>query len=256
VATGEKVIASRKSQTHTFIKTYYGDALAVDMESHAHMLSAHAHAIPALVIRGISDLVASKKESDQAGWQERAAANAAAFMFSVLSKLERTTLKNDRIIAPFIGWETIDSLLNTLYRDIEKNFAPDFVITMSGPGSFAACYCMGLNLRDIAVLFATTFPRRDTPNSAQQTFRELAEQSGWFHIATDKWDVYLPNVLRLLPKGSKVLIFDDRVISGETQRKLKSKLEEFDYDVRCAAMLTGDAATARTLGTGRRVISP
>jgi nucleoside phosphorylase len=253
IATGEKVIASKKSSVYSLLKGSYGDALAVDMESHGHMLSAHAHEAPALVVRGISDLLSNKRSADKAGWQNLAAANAAAFMFSVLSNIDKSNLKTDTPTEQFISWETIHSILNTLYREIERNFAPDLVITMSGPGGFAACYCMGLNPRDIPVLFATTFPRREEPSSSHSMFRQVAEIGGWLPLSTEKWDVYLPNAITLLPPNSKILIFDDRVITGETQRKLKLELKRYGYDVRCAAMLASDDVADQLDFIGSRV---
>src|SRR6185369_8709584 len=100
------------------------------------------------------------------GWQERAAHNAAAFMFSVLRKIDVSILKPTQSTEFSISWESTHLLLNNLQRRIESSFAPDIVITMSGPGSFAACYCMSLNPRDIAVLFATTFPKRNLVNAS------------------------------------------------------------------------------------------
>jgi len=240
IAAGEQVVTSTRSDVFQFIRKHYGDAVALEMEGHGHMLAAHANETPALVIRGISDLLDNKARADKSGSQERAAANASAFMFWVLGKINNATLKTVQKADFNINWEATHLLLNKLQRDIETAFAPDVVVTMSGPGSFAACYCMGLNPRDVAVVFATTFPKRDERNTSHQLFRKAAKASGWINIDTNKWDVYLPNVIAHLPAKSRILIFDDRVISGETQRKVKSALQAYDYDVRCAAMLAGD----------------
>lgn len=40
------------------------------------------------------------------------------------------------------SWSTITSILNSMHRRIRVDFQPDIVLTMSGPGSVAACYCM------------------------------------------------------------------------------------------------------------------
>src|SRR5205814_7062548 len=132
------VVASTKSNTYTLIRKYYGDAVAVEMEGHGHMLAAHANETPALVVRGISDLLNHKTQADRTGSQERAAGNAAAFMFSVLGKIDKAKLKPVGNPDFSIGWEITHLLLNQLQRNIETAFAPDVVITMSGPGSFAA----------------------------------------------------------------------------------------------------------------------
>ena len=245
IAAGEQVIASTRSDTFQFIRRNYGDAVAVDMEGYGHLLAAHANETPAMVVRGISDLLDNKARADKSGSQGRAAANASAFMFSVLGKISSATLKTARDADFTINWETTHLLLNKLQRDIETAFAPDIVVTMSGPGSFAACYCMALNSRDIPVLFATTFPKRAQRNASYENFRKVAVDADWIYLETNKWEVYLPNLLAQLPPKSKVLIFDDRVITGETQMKLKSVLQNYDYEVRCAAMLAGSEVAAQ-----------
>ena len=45
---------------------------------------------------------------------------------------------------------------------------------------------------------------------------------------------------RALVMEPKVLLFDDRVLTGETQSKTKAILEECGYEVRCAAMLVDE----------------
>src|SRR4051812_29281758 len=57
IAAGEQVVASTRSDVFQFIRKHYGDAVALEMEGHGHMLAAHANETPALVVRGISDLL-------------------------------------------------------------------------------------------------------------------------------------------------------------------------------------------------------
>ncbi|AKI98502.1 WD40 repeat protein [Archangium gephyra] len=89
LAAGEKVVAGQKTAVAQFLSRQYSDSLAVEMEGIGFLAAAYSQDVEALVVRGISDLLAGKAEADAAGSQPRAAAHAAAFAFEVLAHFRR-----------------------------------------------------------------------------------------------------------------------------------------------------------------------
>jgi len=88
IASGDKVVASQRSALYQQLRESFDRCVAVEMEGIGFLRANHI--IPgteAIVIRGISDMVENKTETDKAGWQGRAAANAAAFAYELLATL-------------------------------------------------------------------------------------------------------------------------------------------------------------------------
>lgn len=87
IAAGEKIIAGKETEVAQFIKTNYGDALAVEMEGRGFLEAARANSnTNAIVIRGISNLLEDKNDSSES--ETQAIVNATAFLFEMLSNLK------------------------------------------------------------------------------------------------------------------------------------------------------------------------
>lgn len=88
IAAGEKVIASTRSPIFRHIKKNYSDTVAVEMEGYGFYKAIESNeGVQGLIVRGISDLLDNKEETDQKGYQALASKNASAFAFEVLSKI-------------------------------------------------------------------------------------------------------------------------------------------------------------------------
>jgi hypoxanthine phosphoribosyltransferase len=139
--------------------------------------------------------------------------------------------------ARYYDWDSVSGMLRRLHYRIHRQFSPDIVISMSGPGSAAASYCLSLDPSETPLLTAVTFPRNEGRSSKNASFDLLADQSDWIHIETICWDMYLPNVVKHLPPNANVLLFDDKVNSGESQRRVQSFLLGLGLTVKRAALV-------------------
>ncbi len=89
IAAGEVVQDSRISEQADWIRQYYNDALAIEMEAAGVTQAGHLNrSLPVVVIRGISDRAdGTKTGTDAQDWQHRAAANAADFATALAPQL-------------------------------------------------------------------------------------------------------------------------------------------------------------------------
>ena len=97
IASGEKIIASTKSDLFKFLRKYYNDAIAVEMEGFGFLSAASLHPnVKAIVIRGISDLLDNKNDDSSESEHlrhERASYHASAFAFEILAQHKANDLQ-------------------------------------------------------------------------------------------------------------------------------------------------------------------
>lgn len=95
IASGDKVITSTTSHEWSAIKSHNDKCLAVEMEGFVFLLSSFHKDLPAIVIRGISDVIDDKNSQDveHDTRQRIAAERAAAFGIELISNLNTEFLK-------------------------------------------------------------------------------------------------------------------------------------------------------------------
>ncbi len=85
IASGEKVVSSIDSKLFKFLKQHCSHALSVEMEGLGFLEACRPYPlIKSLIIRGISDLVDGKENSDKEGSQPYASQNATEFLFGLI----------------------------------------------------------------------------------------------------------------------------------------------------------------------------
>jgi len=112
ICSGDKVIATINSPIYQRIKDFFNDSLCVDMEGFGFAKAAsHYPLIPIMHIRGISDLLESKSETDALGGQDKAIDHAAAFLFEILNQLNLHHINHPLMEAKKMANELYDRLL-------------------------------------------------------------------------------------------------------------------------------------------------
>lgn len=92
IASGELIIAGENTPAHEILEASCDDAYAVEMEGWGFLFAAHTNGdVPAIVIRGISDLTAGRDLDTDLRTQPMAAEHAAAFAFELLATLTLPT---------------------------------------------------------------------------------------------------------------------------------------------------------------------
>lgn len=97
INSGDKVVANSNSEQYQIIKKHYGDTIAIEMESIGFADAASkVDKVKFINIRGVSDLIDNKSQSDKEGNQPTAALRAADFTFRLIKRLRKQ--KNSKTI--------------------------------------------------------------------------------------------------------------------------------------------------------------
>jgi adenine/guanine phosphoribosyltransferase-like PRPP-binding protein len=134
-------------------------------------------------------------------------------------------------------WDALAPKLMRLHRRIDRDYKPDFIVAMSGPGNLAPAYCLAHSSNDPPLLTAVTFPKRPHRSASSLAFRDIARTAKWIYCESLRWDIYLPNVIKHFPHGSRALLFDDRAVGGRAQKMVAELLATMGYEVRRAALV-------------------
>ena len=100
IVSGEEVVAGDKSPRYAWIRLHLNHCGAIEMEGFGVMNAGHHENAPSIIIRGISDMCASKDHTKDKLHQPIAAAHAAAFAFSLLSFRSKVPALNGPSVDP------------------------------------------------------------------------------------------------------------------------------------------------------------
>jgi len=124
IASGDKVIAAGDGAIARLLKQAYNDTTALEMESSGfgHAMQHHP-GIRFINIRGISDLLEGKAQTDKDGSRERAAENMAGFIFELLSELDTSSFIPLNMDVKTIVKEVYGLLFPAALKEIGSDFA-------------------------------------------------------------------------------------------------------------------------------------
>lgn len=129
INSGNKVITSLESEQFKIIRAQYGDTIAVEMEAIGFAFSAaKMRDIAFLNIRGISDLIAQKTESDDNGSQQTAAKRAAHFVFNLITRLPKMPKKQVvETVDVFLTQKLFSAFSNRQFSEAKLHFSENII---------------------------------------------------------------------------------------------------------------------------------
>lgn len=124
IASGDKVIAAGDGATARLLKQAYNDTTALEMESNGFGQAMQHHpGIRFMNIRGVSDLLEGKAQTDQDGSREQAAEHMAGFVFELLFELDTSSFIRLDMDVKTIVKEVYGLLFPDALKEIGTDFA-------------------------------------------------------------------------------------------------------------------------------------
>lgn len=126
IASGDKVVAADDGAIANLLKHSYNDTTALEMESSGfgHAMQHHPD-IRFMNIRGISDLLEGKAQTDKDGSRERAAECMAGFVFELLNQLDISQFKISGMELKDLVKQIIELILPVVKMDAAQEIRKD-----------------------------------------------------------------------------------------------------------------------------------
>ncbi|MFD8301332.1 SIR2 family protein [Streptomyces sp. NPDC059690] len=135
------------------------------------------------------------------------------------------------------GWDFVGPTLKRLHRRISRTFAPDLVVSTTGPGNFTPSHYLDNFSEDVPLLPAVRLPRRAVRSRQNISFQKIADANGWIQCESDEWDIYIPNLIQHFPADTRILLFNDEVTGENSQAVVADALRSLRYEVKRAALV-------------------
>lgn len=116
------------------------------------------------------------------------------------------------------SWQDVERGASYLLRRAEEVFKPDIVVMVSIEGAILA----GIAMTRFTRLMPTYLAMLE--NKTGRRFEPGVTPKDHSVVSTEKWNVYIPNQI-CKEHDRRVLLIDDRVITGNIQREIRIFLE-------------------------------
>lgn len=117
-------------------------------------------------------------------------------------------------------WDDVETGALDILKRAEKDFRPHILLMVSGPGGIVTSLAMVRSGRYYPVYTAMLEDKRGPLFPSKP--------AGYTEVSTQKWNIYLPNILSG-ENEKRVLIIDDCVMSGDLQAAVRRFLLDHGF---------------------------